>query len=162
QGLALFMLITTFAWNVKPLAGLLSDAIPLFGTRRRHYMMLGAGLSALCWAAMGVVPATYGPLLLAPFAVNTFMVIASTGMGGLLVEAGARYGVSGRVSAVRQALMSVVSLGNGVLGGYLAAVAFGWTVGLATGLLLTLTIASVAMLRERPVATRDIGVLRIA
>src|SRR5207245_2811211 len=49
QTLAAFMLIATFAWNVKPVAGILSDAFPLFGTRRRHYMLLGSGLAALCW-----------------------------------------------------------------------------------------------------------------
>ena len=102
ETLSLFMLIATFAWNVKPLAGILSDAIPLRGTRRRHYMLLGAGMSALCWFLMGVVPVAYGPLLAAAFGANTFMVIASTVMGGLMVEAGARYGISGRVSAVRQ------------------------------------------------------------
>src|SRR5262245_34197735 len=54
QSLATFMFVSTFAWNVKPLAGLLSDAFPLFGTRRRHYMILGAGLAAsagLPWAS---------------------------------------------------------------------------------------------------------------
>src|SRR5256884_9131129 len=45
QALAAFMLIATFAWNVKPIAGILSDAFPLFGTRRRHYMLLGSGLA---------------------------------------------------------------------------------------------------------------------
>jgi MFS family permease len=162
QGIALFMLITTFAWNVKPLAGLLSDAIPLFRTRRRHYMLLGASASALCWLLMGVVPAAYWPLVAAAFGANTFMVIASTVMGGLMVEAGARYGVSGRVSAVRQGVQSAVSLGNGVLGGYLASIAFGWTAGIATGLLLTLTLATFFVLAERPIATRDTGVLRTA
>ena len=49
QTLAAFMVVATFAWNVKPLAGILSDAFPLFGTRRRHYMLLGAGLAAVCW-----------------------------------------------------------------------------------------------------------------
>src|SRR4051794_31916032 len=29
---ALFWLITAFAWNIKPLAGILTDAFPLFGT----------------------------------------------------------------------------------------------------------------------------------
>ena len=162
ETLAFFMLMATFAWNVKPLAGILSDAIPLFRTRRRHYMLLGAGMSALCWLLMGIVPTAYGPLLAAAFGANTFMVIASTVMGGLMVEAGARYGISGRVSAVRQGVQSVVSLGNGVLGGYLAAIAFGWTVGIATGLLLVLTVATFFILDERPVATRNRDVLRNA
>jgi len=162
ETLALFMLIATFAWNVKPLAGILSDSIPLFRTRRRHYMLLGAALSALCWLLMGIVPRTYGPLLAAAFGANTFMVIASTVMGGLMVEAGQKYGLSGRVTSVRQAMQSVVSLGNGVLSGYLAATAFGWTAGVATGLLVALTVTTFFVLTERPAATRNTEVLRKA
>src|SRR5713226_354070 len=67
ETLALFMFIATFAWNVKPIAGILSDSFPLLGTRRRHYMLFGAGLAALCWFLMGVVPKAYWPLLLAAF-----------------------------------------------------------------------------------------------
>src|SRR5260370_19060711 len=70
QTLAAFMLVATFAWNVKPLAGILSDAFPLFGTRRRHYMLLGAGMAALCWFLLGVVPKAHGPLLLAALGVH--------------------------------------------------------------------------------------------
>lgn len=159
QMLAAFMVVTTFAWNVKPLAGILSDALPLFGTRRRHYMLLGAGLAAGCWFLMGVVPRAAAPLVLTAFGANAFMVIASTVMGGLMVEAGRKYGISGRVTSIRQALQSTVSVGNGVLGGYLAASAFGWTVGCATALLLILTTATFFVLTERPVAARNRDVL---
>jgi predicted MFS family arabinose efflux permease len=159
QTLAAFMVVTTFAWNVKPLAGILSDAFPLFGTRRRHYMLLGAGMAAVCWFLIGAVPRSYLPLLLAAFGANAFMVIASTVMGGLMVEAGQKYGISGRVTSIRQALQSAVSLGNGILGGYLAAAAFGWTIGIATALLLVLALTTFFVLTERPVAVRDRDVL---
>jgi len=162
QTLAAFMLIATFAWNVKPVAGILSDAFPLFGTRRRHYMLLGSGLAALCWFLTGVVPRSYWPLLLATFGANTFMVIASTVMGGLMVEAGQKYGISGRITSLRQALQSIVSVGNGVLGGYLAATAFGWTVGIATGLLVVLAVVTLFTLTERPIPSRRHEVLRDA
>ncbi len=162
QALAAFMLVATFAWNVKPLAGILSDAFPLFGTRRRHYMMLGAGMAALCWFLLGVVPKAYRPLLLAAFGANASLVIASTVMGGLMVEAGQKYGVSGRVTSLRQALQSTVSLSNGILGGYLAAIAFGWTASIATALLVVLTLATLFVLTERPAAARDQEVLRNA
>src|SRR5712692_6947137 len=160
--LAAFMLVATFAWNVKPLAGILSDAFPLFGTRRRHYMLLGAGMAALCWFLLGVVPKAHGPLLLAAFGANASLVIASTVMGGLMVEAGQKYGISGRVTSLRQALQSIVSVGNGVLGGYLAAVAFGWTVGIATGLLVVLAVATFFTLTERPHVAPRHEVLRDA
>jgi predicted MFS family arabinose efflux permease len=159
QTLAAFMIVATFAWNVKPLAGIMSDAFPLFGTRRRHYMLLGAGMAAVCWFLMGLVRRSYLPLLLTAFGANAFMVIASTVMGGLMVEAGRKYGISGRVTSIRQALQSAVSLGNGVLGGYLAAVAFGWTAGIATALLLVLAVATFFVLTERRVAVRDQDVL---
>ncbi len=162
QTLAAFMLMATFAWNVKPLAGILSDAFPLFRTRRRHYMLLGAGMAAFSWFLMGAVPKAYGPLLLTAFGANAFMVLASTVMGGLMVEAGRKYGVSGRVTSIRQALQSIVSLSNGLLGGYLAAIAFGWTVGTASGLLLILTVTTFFVLTERPAAARDREVLRNA
>jgi len=159
QMLAGFLLIASFAWNGKPLAGIMSDAVPLFGTRRRHYMLLGASMAAVCWFLMGVVPRSYLPLLLTAFGANAFMVIASTVMGGLMVEAGQKYGISGRVTSIRQALQSAVSLGNGILGGYLAATAFGWTVGIATALLLVLAVPTFFVLTERPVAVRNQNVL---
>jgi predicted MFS family arabinose efflux permease len=159
QMLAGFLLIASFAWNVKPLAGIMSDAFPLFGTRRRHYMLFGAGMAAVCWFLMGVVPRSYLPLLLTAFGANAFIVIASTVMGGLMVEAGQKYGISGRITSIRQALQSAVSLGNGILGGYLAAVAFGWTVGIATALLLVLAVTTFFALTERPVAVRNQNVL---
>jgi predicted MFS family arabinose efflux permease len=159
QTLATFMAVIAFAWNVKPIAGIMSDAFPLFGTRRRHYMLLSAGMAAVCWFLMGVVPRSYIPLLLTAFGANAFMVIASTVMGGLMVEAGQKYGISGRVTSIRQALQSTVSLGNGILGGYLAATAFGWTVGIATALLLILAVVTFFALTERPVAVRDRDVL---
>jgi MFS family permease len=162
ETLAQFMFIATFAWNVKPIAGILSDSFPLLGTRRRHYMLFGAGLAALCWFLLGAVPKTYWPLLLAAFGANAFMVISSTVMGGLMVEAGQKYGISGRITSIRQTLQSAVSVTNGLLGGYLATMAFGWIVGIATGLLLVLTITAFFVLTEQPAATRDPDVLRSA
>jgi MFS family permease len=162
QTLAGFMLVAGFAWNLKPIAGILSDAFPLLGTRRRHYMLLGSVLAAVCWVLIGIAPRAYWPLLVATFGANAFMVVASTVMGGLMVEAGQKYGVSGRVTSIRQALQSVVSVGNGVLGGYLAATAFGWTVGIATGLLLALSLATFFVLTERPVRARTTDALGLA
>src|SRR5204862_275202 len=79
-----------------------------------------------------------------------------------IVAAGQKYSLSGRITSIRQAVQSIVSVGNGVLGGYLAAVAFGWTVGIATGLLVVLVVVTFFMLTERPQASRRHEVLRDA
>src|SRR5258705_2138824 len=100
QTLATFLLIVSFPWNVKPIAGILSDTFPLFGTRRRHYMLLAAGLAAVCWFLLGIVPRAHVPLLLAPLGANVFLAVASTVMCGLIVEAGQRFGISGPTTSI--------------------------------------------------------------
>src|SRR5688572_17576609 len=43
-----FFLIATLPWIVKPLYGLISDFVPLFGRRRKSYFVVMCGLAALC------------------------------------------------------------------------------------------------------------------
>jgi hypothetical protein len=76
------------AWYLKPFAGILTDAFPIFGTRRRHYLLFSSVLTALSWIGMGFLPHKYGALLCGAMAVNLFMVMASTVTGAFLVEAG--------------------------------------------------------------------------
>ena len=40
EDVSFFFFWATFAWNLKPLAGIMTDAFPLLGTRRRSYMIL--------------------------------------------------------------------------------------------------------------------------
>jgi predicted MFS family arabinose efflux permease len=88
-------------------------------------------------------------------ALNIFMVIASTVMGGLMVEAGQRYDAAGRITSLRQIVQSAGSLLNGVLGGFLATIAFGWTAGVGAFLLFLLVPLTFSYLREKPLAARD-------
>src|SRR2546425_6615109 len=41
-----FFLISTVPWLVKPLYGLISDFVPLFGRRRKSYFLMTSGLAA--------------------------------------------------------------------------------------------------------------------
>ncbi|XAR54690.1 hypothetical protein NMG60_11029940 [Bertholletia excelsa] len=43
---------STLPWLVKPLYGFISDSIPLFGYRRRSYLVLSGLLGALSWSLM--------------------------------------------------------------------------------------------------------------
>lgn len=48
-------ILTGFAgipWVIKPLYGFISDSFPLFGYRRRSYLVLCGLLSASSWAAL--------------------------------------------------------------------------------------------------------------
>ena len=88
EQMAEFFFWCGLAWYLKPFAGILTDAFPLFGTRRRHYLLISSALTALCWIAMAFLPHTYGALLLGAMILSVFMVMALTVTGAFLVEAG--------------------------------------------------------------------------
>src|SRR5438045_2665278 len=115
-----FFLWATFAWNLKPLAGVLTDAFPLRGSRRRAYLILGGLAGAAAWAALGAARNDYHAFLLVSILINVGLVVASTAMGGLQVEAGQLFGISGRVSSLRQVVVSIAQVVAPLLGGVLA------------------------------------------
>jgi folate/biopterin transporter len=45
--------ITMLPWTVKPLYGLISDGFPIFGYRRRPYLLLSSVLGIFAWVSMG-------------------------------------------------------------------------------------------------------------
>ena len=78
-------------WAVKPIYGALSDNAPLFGSRRRSYLVAANGLAALAclvlWLAFSPVGVVICLLLL-----SLGMAASSAVAGGVLVESGQRYG----------------------------------------------------------------------
>jgi len=48
---ATFFSITVIPWLIKPVYGLISDFVPLFGQRRKSYFLLTSGIAA----AMGLI-----------------------------------------------------------------------------------------------------------
>lgn len=135
--MALFFQLANLAWYFKPVAGLLSDSFPLFGTRRRQYLILGCIASAIGWIVLALVPRTYACLLWAAIAVNVALVVVSSATGGLLVEEGQKLGATGRLSSARSMVMYIAVFLVGPTGGWLATRAFGLTAGIAAVMLLS-------------------------
>ena len=80
-------------------------------------------------------------------------------MGGLQVEAGQLFGLSGRISSLRQVVVSIALVAGPLLGGWLAKKAFGYTAGVGTLVMLALVAfalfgfketAALARARRRP------------
>ena len=90
------------AWYLKPLVGIVTDAFPLFGNRRRSYLLIGAVLAAISWLAMIPSSHDYGNMLLVAIALNMFMIVCSTVIGGYIVETTHAIAGSGRLTATRQ------------------------------------------------------------
>jgi predicted MFS family arabinose efflux permease len=152
QAMASFFALSTLAWYFKPLAGIFTDSVPLFGTRRKYYLILSAVIAGALYLVVGVVPRTYISVLIAMIAVNCMLVIGSTVVGGLIVEIGNRERATGRLNSSRYVVMNACTLIGGPLGGFLAARAFGLTT--IAGAVIALSIVPFAwfMLKEPPVA----------
>jgi MFS family permease len=118
---ATFFAITVIPWLIKPVYGLISDFVPLFGQRRKSYFILTSGIAA----AMGLVLSTMGSYTY--WGVATFFTLMGLGLAftdvltdGLMVENGNRLGVTGQFQAVQWAAISFASILVGVGGGWLA------------------------------------------
>ena len=153
--LAAFWFWAGLAWYIKPLFGLVIDSFPLLGTRRRWWMISASLAGAGAWGLVSLARHQYSTLLAAEILLGVLMVVASTIMGALLVEAGQRYGATGRVSSVREFVSSGCSLIAAPVGGWLATQAFGLTAGIGAGLLISLAVAAFFLLPEKPVARRN-------
>jgi hypothetical protein len=157
---SLFMSLAGLPWYFKILAGLLSDCFPIFGTRRRHYLIFSGALAAVCWLIVGMTRHDYWPLLFALMATHLMLVFISTVTAGLIVEAGTRLGAESKLVTVRVVVESACSVVAGPIAGYLALQPFGWT-GVA-GALIAFSVVPAAffLLREPPDARYDAAVLR--
>jgi Major Facilitator Superfamily len=147
---AAFFFWAGLAWYLKPFAGIVTDAFPLFGSRRKSYIALSATLAALAWFALTVTPHTYRDLLLVVIVINIFMVVTSTVVGGFMVEIAQAVSGSGRLTAIRQFVQQACLIVNGPAAGYLASVAFGWTAWACGGIMFLLVPVTILYLREQP------------
>jgi hypothetical protein len=155
---AAFFFWATLAWYFKPLAGIVTDAFPLLGSRRRSYILTGSTLAVLCWFGLAYTPHQYNYLLWVAIAINTFMVIASTVVGGYMVEVAHAISGSGRLTAIRNAVQNISTLIAGPLAGFLASIAFGWTAVTCGAVMFLLIPATLLFLHEKRVriASRDL------
>ena len=55
---AALMGVTTLPWVIKPVYGFLTDGLPIFGLRRKPYLVIGGLLGSAAWAALATVVET--------------------------------------------------------------------------------------------------------
>lgn len=131
---SLFFLLGNFSNYIKPAAGLFTDAIPLCGTRRRHYLLAGIGLGGIFWLILGFAPHRYS-ILLGIYTLFYFtVVLTSTSLGGKMVEIGQKHLASGRLTAQRIGTFRIASVTGGLVGGWLATKSFMLTVGISAAI----------------------------
>ena len=148
---AAFFFWAGLAWYFKPFAGIFTDAFPIFGSRRKSYILGATTLAVLSWFVLAVTPHQYSKLLAVSIVINTFMVVASTVVGGYMVEIAQATSGSGRLTAIREFVQQGCFIFVGPTAGKLASIAFGWTAAACGGVMFLLVPATILFLHEQPV-----------
>ena len=118
--IAAFFAIASMAWYFKPLAGLLIDNFPLLGTRRKGYLVVSTLLAGVLWIVLAIIPTSYGSMLTLLVIITICIVIGQTTLGGMLVQCGQEYKVTGQMSAIRNASDNLGILLSALVGGWIA------------------------------------------
>ena len=121
--LAALMALLAIPWSIKPAFGLLSDFVPLLGSRRRNYLLLANGMAAVSLLLLALVPlSSENRWLLFALLLPTTMGIAlgDVIVDALMVEKGQPLGLTGRFQSIQWAAANAALLLTGVLGGYIA------------------------------------------
>jgi MFS family permease len=153
--MSVFFALATLPWYFKVLAGLLSDSIPLMGTRRRHYLILSSTFAFLFWVLVGQLPRSFYPLLFGIMAVSAMLMVGSTVTGALLVDAGQRLEAAGRLVSVRMVVTSAGSLIAGPLAAFLSRYPFDIAATASGGIAFILMPVALLWLREPTVERRE-------
>jgi len=107
-----------FPWIIKPIYGLVSDFVPLFGYRRKSYLVLASLVTTGAYLLAAHTEAS-GRLLFVLLLTAYGMAIASTLCGALLVENGQRYATSGAFVNQQWLWFHIAAMSSSLIGGLL-------------------------------------------
>jgi folate/biopterin transporter len=117
---AALMGISALPWIIKPLFGFLSDGLPIFGYRRRSYLIISGILGAFSWITLATVVNSPWSATLAILLTSLSVAISDVIADSIVVER-ARKESLGKAGSL-QSLMWAVS----ALGGLITAYLSGW------------------------------------
>jgi MFS family permease len=116
-----FFAVSTVPWLIKPVYGLMSDFVPLFGRRRLSYLVLTSTLAAVAGLTNGVSGThEYRTLLLLFTVMGLGLAFTDVLADALMVENGRRLNLTGAFQSVQWASIYTCAILVGIVGGWLA------------------------------------------
>ncbi len=149
-----FAALLALPWAIKPVYGLLTDFVPLFGYRRKSYLVctsLTATLGFLTLSSFLPTQGAFGFLLISLLVSAVSVAFCDVVVDALMVERGQPCGLTGRLQSVQWAAIYAASIMTGLIGGYLSQHALYRTAFLLCGLggLTTLLVVLVCVREPR-------------
>jgi MFS family permease len=105
-------------WIIKPLWGAISDFVPLFGYRRRPYLVIASVVAFLAFAWVGTIDTT-ATMVPALTVTAVAMAVSSTLCGALLVETGQKSNRSASFVNQQWLWFNIAQMVSVLLAGYL-------------------------------------------
>ena len=115
---ALVMGITSAPWVIKPLYGWVSDFYPLFGFRRRYYILIGSVIASLGWLFTASIATTFWMVVFAQVLAALGLAGIDSFVDGFAVEKSNRK-TKGKIQSVCWGSRSAGAALTGLLGGWL-------------------------------------------
>ncbi|HEX4129805.1 MAG TPA: MFS transporter [Pirellulales bacterium] len=123
QEIATFSAALVLPWALKPLYGLLVDSVPLFGSRRKSYLIASSLLSTIGFAALYV----YAPQEPAPWLLLACLLVPALGVAfadvvidALMVEFGQPTGTTGQLQSIQWSAIYAAAIITSLAGGELS------------------------------------------
>ena len=113
-----YLTVLNLPWIIKPVYGIVSDFLPIFGYRRKSYLMLAnlAAAGAYCWVTQLTAPSEIVfYLLLTAYG----MAISSTICGAVLVENGQKFAASDSFVNQQWLWFNIAAMASAFIGGQL-------------------------------------------
>jgi predicted MFS family arabinose efflux permease len=119
--IAYFFLLIGIPWFIKPVYGLISDFFPLFGWRRKGYLLLSSSTACLMAFIAGfAADHSYWVLALLYTAMGTGLAFTDVLADAMMVESGKPRGLTGAFQSVQWASVTSASILVGLVGGHFA------------------------------------------
>ena len=112
--------IVALPWMIKPLFGFISDGLPIFGYRRRPYLVLSGFLGALSWVALATIVHSPWAATLTIALGSLSIAVSDVIVDSLVVERARSESVSGAGS------LQALCWGAAAVGGLVSAYLSGW------------------------------------
>jgi predicted MFS family arabinose efflux permease len=148
-----FVTVFNLPWIIKPVYGLISDFVPLFGYRRKSYLIIAniAAVASYYWVTRLVAP---NDLLIALMLTAYAMAISSTLCGAVLVENGQRLHESGAFVNQQWLWFNIASMAAAIGGGQLVehlapAAALHVAAGIVAVAPLAVIVGTLVLIREK-------------
>lgn len=123
ESVTTFMALLALPWAIKPVYGLLTDFVPLAGTRRRSWLLITTLATSVGLTGLYFFPpasAMAGPLLIWLLIPTMGVAFSDVVVDALMVEEGQPRGLTGWLQSAQWAAMWSATIIAGFVGGWLS------------------------------------------